>query len=336
MQENPSNIKYILDIATNVYSCSYDNTFLLFKSSQQIFHIIYSTLNISIISCNISNPNNFQILTEVKKAHDDYIDNFRYSFDSINKRDLILSLSSGDNNIKIWNLKNWECIINLKNIYEIGSVLSACFLINEKFDYNYIVACNFFMWNIKLIDISSKTEKNIEIENNISTNLFIDTYYDKEQDKYYIITGNNWNVNSYDLKQKILYRTYETSRATNHKTACVLKDNKNIEKIFFPCNEGYLLIFNFHTGEMINKIICGNDDDNLVGFCFWNENYIFTGGKNKILKLVDINKGQLIKEFKEHKRIICSMKTIEHSSFGKILITHGLDNKIKLWTIKIK
>ena len=163
MQASPSKIKYILDISSNAYSCSYDNTFLLFKSSQNIFHIIYSTLNRSIISYNISNQNNFQILTEIKQAHDDYIDNFRYSFDIKNKRDLILSLSSGDNNIKIWNLKNFECIFNFKNIYKIGTVLSACFLIDEKFEYNYIIACNFFMYNIKLIDLSKNKEKNILI-----------------------------------------------------------------------------------------------------------------------------------------------------------------------------
>ena len=333
MQPSPPNIKYILDISTKAYSCTYDNTFLLFKSSQNIFHIIFSTLNRSIISYNISNPNNFKILTEIKQAHDDYIDNFRYSFDSKNKRDLILSLSSGDNNIKIWDLINWKCIFNFKNIYDIGSILSACFLIDEKFEYNYIIVCNFFMYNIKLIDLSGQKEKNKEIENNISTNLFIDKYYDTEKNKYYIITGNNWNVNSYDLNNKILYHTYETIKSTNHKTAHIFKDNKNIAKIIFPCKEGYLLIFNFHTGEIINKILCGNDYDNLIGFCFWNENYIFTGGKNKVLKLVDLNKGEVIKEFKEHKQLICSMKTIEHNSFGKILITHGLDNKIKLWTI---
>ena len=87
MQEFPENIHYKLDISKDSYSCTYDNTFLLFKSSQEILHLIYSTLNRSIISYNISNPKNFQILTEIKKAHNDYIDNFRHEFDSKNNRD---------------------------------------------------------------------------------------------------------------------------------------------------------------------------------------------------------------------------------------------------------
>ena len=87
-------------------------------------------------------------------------------------------------------------------------------------------------------------------------------------------------------------------------------------------------------GEMIEKILCGNDGDNLIGLCLWNEKYAFTAGKNKILKLVNLNKKEVIKEFKEHKQLICSIKNIKHDSLGQIIITHGLDNKIKLWTIK--
>ena len=108
MHNSPLNIKFILDISLDAYGCSYDNTFILFKSSQNLIHLIYSNLKKSIISYNLSNSNKFQILTEIKNAHNDYIDNFRYVYDSKNKIDLILSLSSGDNNIRIWNLKNWE------------------------------------------------------------------------------------------------------------------------------------------------------------------------------------------------------------------------------------
>ena len=337
MQNNsPKKIKNILDISSNAYGCTYDNTFLLFKSSQEIFYLIYSTLTRSIISYDISNKNKNQFFCEIKNAHDDYIDNFRYSYDSKNKRDLILSLSSGNNIIKIWNLKNWECILDIKNIYKYGSILSACFLLDEHLNYNYIVICNFFMYNIKLIDISQKEEKNQIIESEINTYLFIDTYYDIDQSKYYIITGNNCNVNSYDVSQKSLYRTYETVNSTNHKTAQVFSDRKKIVKIFFPSKEGYILIFNFHSGEMINKILCGNNNTILIGFCLWDENFAFTGGNNKNLILIDLNEGKMIKEFKEHKQWICSIKTIKHNSLGQILVTHGLDNKIKLWMIQLE
>ena len=332
MYKSPPNIKYISDIVSDAYGSSYDNTFLLFKSSQNIYHLIYSTLKISIVCFNLSNPKNFQLISEIKHAHNDYIDNFRHSYNSKFKRDLILSLSSGDNNIKIWNLNNWECIFNINKIYKFGSILSSCFLLDEILDYNFIVACNFFLYKIVAVDISGNKEKNKEIETNISTNIFIDKYYDTKFSKYYIIIGNNSNVSSYDFVKGSLYHSYEAMNSTNHKSVIIYPDNKNnIVKLFCPCREGFLFIFNFHSGEIINKILCGSD--NLIGICLWDESYIFTGGKNKDLKLIDINKGEKIKEFFEHKQWICSIKTIKINNFGQILITHGLDNKIKLWGI---
>ena len=52
MNNYPQNIKYITNLALDAYGSSYDNTFLLFKSSQKIYHLIYSTLKKSIISYN--------------------------------------------------------------------------------------------------------------------------------------------------------------------------------------------------------------------------------------------------------------------------------------------
>ena len=157
---SPENIKYITDLAIDAYGSSYDNNFLLFKSSQKLYYLIYSTLKKSIISYNLNNVKKIQKIAEIKNAHDDYIDNLRYSYDSKNKRDLILSLSSGNNNIKIWNIKNWEYIFNINDIYKVGSILSACFLLDKNMDYNYIITCNFYLYDIKAIDISGNKEKN--------------------------------------------------------------------------------------------------------------------------------------------------------------------------------
>ena len=73
--------------------------------------------------------------------------------------------------------------------------------------------------------------------------------------------------------------------------------------------------------------------DNLIGLCLWDDDFIFTGGQNKKLKLVDLNLKSVIKELNEHNQWICSIKSIKHKNLGQILITHGLDNKIKLWEI---
>ena len=43
-----------------------------------------------------------------------------------------MTISLEDNNIRIWNLINWECILNIKNINKTGYLYSACFLYNNK------------------------------------------------------------------------------------------------------------------------------------------------------------------------------------------------------------
>ena len=58
------------------------------------------------------------IIAELKYCHDENITNFKHYLDEINKRDLVMSLSRNDNNIKIWNIANFECLLNIKTINE--------------------------------------------------------------------------------------------------------------------------------------------------------------------------------------------------------------------------
>ena len=45
---------------------------------------------------------------ELKNSHNQYITNFRHYLEEKNKRDLIMSISCQDNNIKIWNVNKLE------------------------------------------------------------------------------------------------------------------------------------------------------------------------------------------------------------------------------------
>ena len=50
---------------------------------------------------------------------------------------LLLSISCNDNNIKIWNVNNFECLVDIKKVNESGFLDSACILKDNK--ENYIV-----------------------------------------------------------------------------------------------------------------------------------------------------------------------------------------------------
>ena len=296
---NPFYIELSENIAMDAYGCNLDNTFLIFETKSKIFYLIYSSIKKSIIAFNL---NNMQIDCKINNAHKDYIDNFRHSYDIKHKRDIILSLSSGNNNIKIWDVNNWNCLYNINNIYKVGILLSACFLINE--NMNYIITCNCFIFNIIVIDFEGKKIK--EFNNSYNYTLFIDTYFDIKQNKYYVITGNRNNVKSYDYNTNKLYYSYDDGSSTNHRSV-LINNVDEVVRIIFPCEEGFIKIFSFHTGILLNKINLNNEP--LTGICFWNKDFLFGSSKNKTVNLIIIK-------------------------FGECLITQGLDNKIKLWIIK--
>jgi len=110
-KKDVENIQYIGDLTKESYSYFYlDNTFTVFNSIDNILYLIYGTINKSIIACNLLE--NKKVI-EIKNAHKELITNFRYYLDKKNKRDLVISLSY-DNNIKLWNINNWECLSDIE------------------------------------------------------------------------------------------------------------------------------------------------------------------------------------------------------------------------------
>ena len=108
-------------------------------------------------------------IKELKNIHNQYINNFRHIFDKIKRRDLVMT--SDDNNIKVWNVNNWENILHLENIYTGNIFLEACFLnknnsisiITSSYSKNNCSDNNF----IKIYDLSKNKIKEIKRNNNI-------------------------------------------------------------------------------------------------------------------------------------------------------------------------
>ena len=84
--------------------------------------------------------NKFKIITEIKKAHTNHCYSLRHYLNLINKRDILISLFD-INIIKLWNIKNFECLIYLKDIYTNGMMFSVVLL--EENNINYIITSKF-------------------------------------------------------------------------------------------------------------------------------------------------------------------------------------------------
>ena len=70
----------------------------------------------------------------------------------------------------------------------------------------------------------------------------------------------------------------------------------------------------------------------MYGICLWKNEYLLAGFRDKTIKIIDLNKGIIIKNLKGHKEAIYTIKKIEHPIYGECLISQGwAGDGIKLW-----
>jgi len=314
-----------------VYS-NLDYSFTVFNSINKILYLIYSNENRSMISYDL---NNQKKINEIKNIHDEYITNFRHYLDEINKRDLVMSLSRNDNNIKIWNIANFECLLNIKNVNQNGYIYSACFLKNKS--QNFIITSNRNMEGdpspIKVFDFQGK--KVNEIKDSKDHTFFIDIFYDSILNKNYIITGNFGYIKSFDYSKNELYHIYDDNKCNNNdKFHCsiIIKNNERKIKLIESSGDGFIRIWNFHSGLLLDKIEVGT---RLYSICLWKNNYLFVGCQDKSIKLIDINNKLIVKSLYEHNNWVLTLKKICDNKGKELLISQNFGiSPIKIWHVE--
>ena len=324
-----SNINFPQNLTNDSYAyLLQDNTFIVFNSLDIIF-LIYASENKSIVAYNLIDSRK---IIEIKNAHKNYITNFRHYLDEINKINLIISISAQDNNIKIWNIINFECLINLEKVY-IEGILSSGIIIKENSQY-YIVISNFNVWDsepIKVFDFKGNKIREINEDNSNDKTFFIDAYYDNFLSKNFLITGNWGSVKSYDFNKNKIYHKYCDNDNRSHYNIIINKDNEII-KLIESGSDCKIRIWNFHSGLLMNIIkVC---EMGLRSICLWNNYYLFAG-YNKNITIIDLKHEKIIKDITCPNYVINTIKTIIHPKYGRCLISQGLKNEqIKLWIFK--
>ena len=320
------NIEFLLNISCDAYASStLDNTFTVFESIDNILYIIFASIKKSIICYDLKN---FIKICEIKNK---YISNFRHFLDKVNKRDLILTISYRNKDIKIWNLINWECILHIQKLNDIGWIYSSCIFCDN--NINYIITSNYdTSLNSEPLQIFNfKGEKIKEIENSNENTYYVDIYDDKKMSKTYILVGNIGYIKSYDYKKNELYHKYCDNSNKGH-ISIVVKDNEDIVKLIESCNDGNIRIWDFHKGLLLYKIKI--DDECLNGICLWSDNYLFVGCEDGTIKLIDLLNRAIIKNIINDGEEVLTVKSIFLPFYGNCLISQSIGKEeIKLWKI---
>ena len=341
-KENDINDESLIDLVTDSYCYGVDYSFIVVNSLDNNLYLIYCTSNKTIISYNLIE---FKKIIEIRNSHENDITNFRYFSDKNKKTELLLS-SSIDNNVKIWKFNIWECILDIKNINTQGNLYSACFLsLNEEL---FILTSNIFGNEpLKVFDFNGNQIK--EISESIEGTFLLDIYYDKKLSKNYIITGNTNFVKSYDYDDNKLYHKYDDNvnennndnnendidndndfNSRNHYSVKI-KDEGETIKLIESSEDGNVRIWNFHTGELINKFIVSLD--HLFTICLWKDEYLFVACGEYAIKLLNLENGDIIEDFYSE-NIPLILRIIEIPKYGECLLFQDYKG-IKLRKLKI-
>lgn len=321
---DPKNFKKLYQIKKNTLSNGWDNAFIAFQALNEKIYIIYYIVATNIIEC--FDLIEKQLISTIKYAHTDCISNFRYY--TYNKKEYILSLSSRIHFIKVWDFQNWNCISKI-TVFKKPYLQSACFITDNLDNNVYIIASNTATnENILVYDFEGNIIKEIEESNDKS--YIVDTYEDNN--KQYIIVGNNKNIKSFDYEKRILYHTYTDTNLNYEHLGFKIIYNQNILKLMAAGNK-YFKIWDFHTGNLIANLKFRAD---VYSLCLFNDNFAFIGCDENIIRLVDIQNVKVIKEIVGPTDRICNMKMIVHPLYGECMITQGWKyGGINFWVSKL-
>lgn len=328
----PENINFIGELCTNSFSdFGLDYTFTVFNSKENITHLVYATNDIQLIFLNLTE---MKLLKKIEKAHPKFISNIHHFYDDKTNSDVIMTVSYENNNIKLWDLSTFDTILYIKKANPSSLLLSACFL---KYENTNCIVCSNGDLNtrikkfepIKLFDFKGNNILEIN-DSNYNTN-FITTYYDSLTSQYFIISGNDGFINSYILMENSFYLKFSDNETRSHRSLAVFNSDQNL-KLIDSCEDGLIRIYNFYTGKLINKIFTGFTP--LRGICIWDKDYFFIGCKDKTIKLVDTNKGIVIKSIKAHNNTVLTIKKINLPKYGNCLVSQGMNEDcINLWSV---
>ena len=271
------------------------------------------------------------------KGHNNHIRTIRYFINNINSEEYLIS-ADNDIIVIIWEITydfNMKFKINTNYSDNIYSCLLLFDLINEN---NYIVTSSY----AQLEDNEKSATKLYSLENG---QLIKYISYSNKSAVYYLLSWYNKNNNKYYIVQ-FTFKAILINSVIDDELYCELiqepEDNHLSGFIYNSDNKDYLCSSSYngyiHLWDLFNKSIykiISTNDCVLCNIIQWNNKYsIVADYDNKSFKIIDFEKGQVVKDIKgEHTDKVPCVKKLYHPLYGESLLSAGQDNTIKLWSL---
>ena len=338
-KKEPQKLKYKLDITNTNTSSGWNDRFEVFIS--------YKDNKEYLISPNINdfNLDIFTLLDNQKikslQGHKKTVSTIRYFINkNQNNYNCNEYLVSGDDNkiVIIWDITN-----NYNIKYQIdtkyGDIIYSCLLIfPHNIDDNYIITSTY-----NQTDDNDKSATKIYSLNNgqfikyiKNTNntviYYLLSWYNKKNNKYYIIQFSYLKIIINNLLEDELYSELKQEPETDHFSGFIYNKDNN-DYLCSSSFNGYINIWDLYN-KKIFKIINTNKCK-LAHIIQWNEKYIIVADvNNKSFKIIDLEENKIISDIGgQHTDEVKCIKKVYHPIYGESLLSSSDDKTIKLWTI---
>ena len=334
-EKDPQGLKFRQNIINSNASYGWNDIFEVYISRKDNKEYLVSP-----------NNNNYKLdvisllenkITVSLKGHNNHIRTIRYFINNINSEEYLIS-ADNDIIVIIWEITydfNMKFKINTNYSDNIYSCLLLFDLINEN---NYIVTSSY----AQLEDNEKSATKLYSLENG---QLIKYISYSNKSAVYYLLSWYNKNNNKYYIVQ-FTFKAILINSVIDDELYCELiqepEDNHLSGFIYNSDNKDYLCSSSYngyiHLWDLFNKSIykiISTNDCVLCNIIQWNNKYsIVADYDNKSFKIIDFEKGQIVKDIKgEHTDKVPCVKKLYHPLYGESLLSAGQDNTIKLWSL---
>ena len=334
-KKEPKNLKFKENITTTNTNEGWNDMFEIFISYKDNKEYLVSP-NTNNYKLDIFNLINNQLITSLS-GHNNHILTIRYFINNKNKNEYIIS--ADDNKIVII----WDITNNYNIKYKINTkyrhvILSCLLIFPHNSDDNYIITSTYNKSGndedsaTKLYSLNNGNFIKYIKNTNKNSIFYLLSWYNKRNNKYYIIQFSFKKIIINNLLEDELYSELSNEPEDNHFSGFIYyKDNND-----YLCSSSYNGYINIW--DLYNKKIYKTINTNgcvLAHIIEWNKKYIIVADyNNKSFKIIDIDNNSIYNINPEHKDKLACVKKINHPKYGESLLSAAIDKTIKLWTIE--